>query len=113
MAESPRSEGSELRRLDEAGALWFGMTLIAGAVGLAGLVAAGWRPGDLAAPFAVVWWAGAVLAFGGVACLGWAGCPVLGATLRGTLRGKSVTVRVGLVVYLVGTAAAAVAVLVG
>ena len=102
---------AELRRIDFTGTIWFAGAIIATAIPLAGLLSAGWRPSDLPLPAEVTWWVGSALALVGIAGFGWSGCPVLAWPVSVADRQKSITIRGGVAVYLVGTVAALVAVL--
>ncbi|MEP6478807.1 MAG: hypothetical protein ABJB03_05415 [Rhodoglobus sp.] len=101
----------ELRRIVFTGTIWFAAAIIASGIPLAGLLAAGWRPADMPMVPEIVWWVGAALALIGVAGLGWAGCPVLAWALPIAERQKSICIRGGVGLYLIGTVAAGVAIL--
>lgn len=102
---------AELRRIVFTGTIWFAAAVIAAGVPLSGLLAAGWRPSDLTPVAEVVWWVGAALALVGVAGFGWAGCPVLAWALPVAERQKSICIRGGVGLFLVGSVAATVAIL--
>jgi len=103
---------AELRRIDFSGTIWFAAAIVAAGIPLAGLLGAGWRPADLPMLAAGVWWVGAALAFVGTVGFAWAGCPVLSWEIPIADRQKSICIRGGVMLYLGGTAAASVAVLV-
>ena len=103
---------AELRRIDFSGTIWFAAAIIAAGIPLAGLLGSGWRPADLPTLAAGVWWIGVSLAFVGTAGFAWAGCPVLSWEIPVADRQKSICIRGGVVLYMVGTAAASVAVFV-
>jgi hypothetical protein len=105
------SDSAELRRTLYSGTVWFAAAVISAAIPLAGLFAADWRPADLPLPAALAWWVGAAIALVGVAGLGWAGCPVLAWDAQTALKQKRLCIRGGMVLFLVGTVAAGVAVL--
>jgi hypothetical protein len=87
-------------------------SVIAAGIPLAGLLGSGWRPADLPTLAAGVWWVGVSLAFVGTAGFAWAGCPVLSWEIPVATRQKSICIRGGVMLYMFGTAAAAVAVFV-
>lgn len=103
--------GAELRRIDATGTVWFAAAVLAAALPLATLLASGWRPDELPTALATTWWAGAALALLGILAFAWAGCPVLGTDPGSADRRKSLAIRIGVVVYLVGMSAAALALL--
>lgn len=101
----------ELRRTVFTGTVWFAAAIIASGIPLAGLLAAGWRPADLPIVPETVWWVGSALALIGIAGFGWAGCPILAWALPIAQRQKSICIRGGIGLYLIGTVAAGVAIL--
>ncbi|GAB3605078.1 hypothetical protein GCM10027413_04870 [Conyzicola nivalis] len=105
------SDSAELRRILFSGTVWFAAAVISAGIPLSGLLAAGWRPADLPLPADLVWWGGAAIALIGVAGLGWAGCPVLAWDAATALKQKRLCIRGGMVLFLLGTVAASVAVL--
>jgi hypothetical protein len=113
MAErsSEESAGAELRRIDFTGTVWFAACLIATALPLGALLAAGWRPSDLEGDLLVLWWCGALLIVVGLAGLVWSGCPVLGFPLEVADAQKRFTMRGGIVLYGIGSVACVMAVL--
>lgn len=102
---------AELRRIVFTGTIWFAAAIVAAGVPLSGLLSAGWRPSDLPPAAEVVWWLGAALALIGTAGFGWAGCPVLAWGLPVADWQKSISIRGGVALFLIGTVAASVAVL--
>jgi hypothetical protein len=110
-AESPRTPTAELQRIDFSGTIWFGSTLVAASLTLAGLLAAGWRPSQLAGDAAPAFWIGGILAVLGIAVLAYAGCPVIGPSLTFDDRTKSIAIRAGLAAFGVGGVAVLLAVL--
>lgn len=102
---------AELRRIVFTGTIWFAAAIVAAGVPLSGLLSAGWRPSDLPPAAEVVWWVGAALALIGTAGFGWAGCPVLAWGLPVADWQKSISIRGGVALFLIGTVAASVAVL--
>jgi hypothetical protein len=102
---SEESAAAELRRIDFTGTVWFAATLIATSIPLGTLLAAGWRPSDLDPGLAASWWFGSALIVVGFAGLVWSGCPVLGFPLGVADRQKRFTMRGGIVLYGIGSAA--------
>lgn len=109
--EDLMSARSELERIDRTGTVWFAAALIAVALPVAALLVGGWRPADLPAATAVVWWIGTVLVAIGLAGLGYAGCPIYWSDVPTAHRQKSIAVRAGCVLFLIGSFIALVAVL--
>jgi len=105
------SMAEEIRRTLFSGTIWFAAAIIATGIPLAGLLGQGWRPSDLPVPAEVVWWLGAALALIGTAGFAWAGCPILAWEAPTAQRQKSICIRGGVALYLIGSAAASVAVL--
>lgn len=101
----------ELRRINFTGTVWFAAAIVAVGIPLAGLLSQGWRPTDLPPAAEVAWWVGAAMTLIGIAGFGWSGCPVLAWTVPVAERQKSITIRGGIAVYLVGTVISLVAIL--
>ena len=102
---------AELRRINFTGTVWFGAAAIAVGIPLAGLLGQGWRPYDLPIPAEIAWWVGAAFALLGIAGFAWSGCPVLAWPVRVAERQKSITIRGGVALYLLGTVVSLVAIL--
>lgn len=113
MARTVAEPENEILRTDFSGTIWFGATLIATSITLAGLLASGWRPHDLSSDAAIAWWLGGALVVVGMAALAYAGCPVQGSSVQTDDRVKTIAIRVGLVVYALGSLTALAAVLLG
>lgn len=94
---------AELRRIDFTGTIWFEAAIVAAAIPLAGLLSQGWRPADLGGPGSAVWWTGAALMSIGMVAFAWAGCPVLAWPVPIADHQKSICIRGGTGLYLVGT----------
>lgn len=99
-----------LKHVVFTGTVWFCGAIVAALLPLSGLLAAGWRPRDLRGGEAL-WWIGAVVAFVGVLCIAWSGCPVVTHDPGRAAGRKSVTIRAGIVLLLAGLAVATVVVL--
>ena len=101
----------ELRRINFTGTVWFAASIIAVCIPLAGLLGQGWRPTDLPLTAETAWWVGAAFTLIGIAGFGWSGCPVLAWTVPVAERQKSITIRGGIAVYLLGTVVSLIAIL--
>lgn len=113
MDDPIESVSSEVRRIDATGTVWFASSTLSAAVVLAGIMAAGWNPADLALPASIAWWVGAVAVLLGIAGFGWAGCPVLGFPVEQADRQKSLCIRTGVVLYTAGGVIVALSTLLG
>ena len=112
MERSPLSASAELRRTDLTGMVWFGAATIASAVVAAGALAEHWNPGHLQGLLAVLWWIVAGLVVLSLGALAWSGCPIFGDSVERADRDKSITIRVGVVLYLIAGSTATAIVLV-
>ncbi|RCK68917.1 hypothetical protein DT076_13440 [Desertihabitans brevis] len=106
-----KSVPAELTRIGFSGTLWFAAALLAAAIGLAGLLAGGWRPAGLPTLAAVGFWVGAGAQLLGLGGLAWAGCPVIGLDRERADKNKSLVVRAGVIAFVLGGALASLAVL--
>ncbi|MCA0218451.1 MAG: hypothetical protein LCH43_14005 [Actinobacteria bacterium] len=107
------SAEAELHRIDHTATIWFAAALIAVALPLTGLLISGWRPADLTPVAAAFWWAGAIVGIIGLSAIGYAGCPIYwGSVLTAHLQ-KSIAIRAGLAMLLIGSFVAISAVLGG
>lgn len=111
--EDLMSAHSEVRRIDRTGTIWFAAAMIAVALPVAALVLDEWRPSSLPDWAEMAWWVGAVLVGIGLAGIGYAGCPVYWGNVNTAHRQKSVAIRGGLVLFLIGSFIAIVSVLAG
>lgn len=111
MSEDLMSAYSELRRIDRTGTIWFAAALLAVSLHVAALLLSGWRPSDLPATAAAAWWIGATLVGVGLAGIGYAGCPIYWGDVPTAHRQKSVAIRGGLAMFLIGSFTAVVALL--
>lgn len=105
------STSSELRRIDFTGTIWFAATVVGSGIPMAALLVSGWRPHELPAFAAIVWWIGGALVVLAAAAFAWAGCPVLDTDVTTADRRKSLCIRAGVVLLLAGGVAASLAVL--
>jgi hypothetical protein len=84
----------------------FAAALLSGTITTAILMSSGFRPYRLDPLPAALWLSGTGLAVIGTALLGWASCPPLGAGARASVPPRSLVIRVGMAVFLVGMGAA-------
>jgi hypothetical protein len=110
--EDLMSAQAELRRIDRTATIWFAAAVIAVALPVGALLLGGWRPADLPAPAAFVWWVGAVLIGLGLGGIGYAGCPVYWGNVPTAHLQKSIAIRGGCACFIIGSFVALVAVLV-
>lgn len=103
----------ELHRIDHTGTIWFAAALIAVAMPLTGLLISGWRPADLTPVAGAFWWVGAVIGIIGLSAIGYAGCPIYWGSVRTAHLQKSIAIRAGLAMLLIGSFVAISAVLGG
>lgn len=101
----------EVQRIDRTGTIWFAAAVIAVALPLTGLLISGWHPSDLSPGAEVFWWIGATLNGLGLASIGYAGCPIYWGSVEVAHLQKSIAIRGGLVLFLVGGWAAVIAML--
>ena len=111
MSGSFESLEEETERIIRTGTIWTAAGVIAPALILGPLLAAGWRPDHLPGFGETFWWIGAIGAAAGLALLIWAGCPVLGFPLRQANAQKIFSIRVGIVANVSGMALAGLALL--
>lgn len=108
LVETP---AAETQRIIRSGTTWTAAGVIAPALVLGPMLAAGWRPLDLTAVAALPFWIGALAAALGLALLIWAGCPVLGFELPEAYRQKVFSIRVGIVLNVAGMALSGLAIM--
>ncbi len=102
-----------LQRIMWTGTIWFIGAAGSVALALGLLLASGWRPAVLAGGIAVLWWVGAALTALSIGLMGWSGCPILEVSVPIADRNKTRTMQIGTLFYIVGGAAALLAVLLG
>jgi len=101
-AEEEMSAPAELRRIDAVAPWWFATAVIAMSIAVSALVVSGWRPAQLPEWGEFVWWLSSIVTGLGLGCIGYAGCPIYFGNVRTAHRQKSLAIRVGLVLFLVG-----------
>ncbi len=106
------SQPEELRRIMHTGTVWSAAGMLAPALVLGPLLASGWRPSELEFPGNLFWWVGAAVGAIGLCLLIWAACPVLAFTPQNAYKQKVFSVRVGIVMTMIGMALAGLIVVV-
>ena len=94
----------EVQRIMRTGTIWTAAGVLAPVIGLGPLVAAGWRPADLAGGVELVFWIGTLVATAGLGLLMWAGCPVMAYTVDQAYTQKKHSIRIGICMNLAGMA---------
>ncbi len=107
------SPDSELGRIDRTATLWFAAAIIAMAVVFSGVLISGRRPAELSPMASVFWWSGATVAIVGLSGMGYAGCPIYWGNTDTAHLQKSIAIRAGLGLLLVGSFTAFAAILGG
>lgn len=102
-----------VQRVMHTGTAWFAVTVGAVAVVSGLLLASGWRPAVLSTGLRVLWWIGSGLVALSIGLIGWSGCPILEVSVPVADRNKSRTMQLGTLLFIVGGAAALLAVLLG
>ncbi|BDZ51778.1 hypothetical protein GCM10025867_40190 [Frondihabitans sucicola] len=102
-----------VERIMWTGTIWFVGVVAAIAVVLGLLLSSGWRPSVLSTGLATLWWIGAGLVALSVGLIGWSGCPILEVSVPIADRNKTRTMQLGTLIFIVGGAAALLAVLLG
>jgi hypothetical protein len=102
-----------VQRIMWTGTAWFGVAVGSAAVTASILLASGWRPAVLPTGLAVLWWIGAAFVALSIGLIGWSGCPILEVSVRIADRNKTRTMQLGTLLFIVGGAAALLAVLLG
>jgi len=102
-----------VQRIMWTGTVWFGVAVGSVGIVLGLLLSSGWRPAVLPVGLSVLWWIGAGLVTVSIGLIGWSGCPVLEVDVPTANRNKTRTMQLGTLVYIVGGAAALLAVLLG
>ncbi|RFA15006.1 hypothetical protein B7R22_07695 [Subtercola boreus] len=107
------SPEQNVARIMDTGKVWF--VAAAGSVALVVsiLAASGWRPALLTGGLAVLFWAASFLVAVSVGLIGWSGCPILEVDVPTADRNKTLTMQLGTMLFIVGGAAALLAILLG
>jgi hypothetical protein len=107
------SPEKNVQRIMWTGTIWFVAAVGASAVTLGLLLSSGWRPALLVKGLALLWWIGAGLVAVSIGLIGWSGCPILEVDVPTADRNKTRTMQLGTALFIVGGAAAMLAVLLG
>lgn len=108
MAPAPNVE-----RIMHTARLWFVACATACAIVLGLLLQSGWRPALLDGGLVPLWWIGAGVTWFSLGLLAWSGCPILEVSVPVANRNKTRTMQLGTLLFLLGSAAALLAVLLG
>lgn len=96
------SAHSEVQRTDRTGTIWFAAALLSVTIFIASLILVGWRPSTLPDAARIIWWIGFALAALGLGGIGYAGCPIYWGNVDVAHAQKSLAIRAGLVLFLIG-----------
>lgn len=107
------SPEQNVRRIMSTGTVWFAAAVVSVAVVLGMLLASGWRPALLTGGVRVLWWAASAVVTLSVGLIGWSGCPILEVDVPTADRNKSHTMQLGTMLFIVGSAFALLAVMLG
>ena len=102
-----------LQRIMWTGTIWFAAAVGSVALTLGLLLSSGWRPDILHGGTATLWWIGSALLALSIGLFAWSGCPILEVNVRVADRNKTRTMQLGTVFFVVGGAAALLAILLG
>lgn len=105
------SAHTEVQRIDRTGTVWFASSFASIALIVAAIILSGWRPSELPEDAATAWWTGFALVGFGLAGIGYAGCPIYWGDVNTAHHQKSITIRAGLVLLIVGSATTFIAML--
>jgi hypothetical protein len=104
---------NNVQRIMWTGTVWFAAAVGSVAVALGLLLASGWRPSVLVGGEAVLWWIAFSVVVLSLGLIGWSGCPILEVSVRIADRNKTRTMQLGTLLFIVGSSAAMLAVLLG
>ena len=107
------SPEQNVQRIMWTGTIWFAAAVASVAVVLGLLLSSGWRPALLAGGVRALWWAGSSAVALSIGLIGWSGCPILEVDVPTASRNKSRTMQLGTMMFIVGSSAALLAVLLG
>ena len=102
-----------VQRIMWTGTLWFLGAVGAVSVTLGLLLSTGWRPTVLPPGLADLWWVASAIVVVSIGLIGWSGCPILEVSVAVADRNKTRTMQLGTLLFIVGGAAAMLAVLLG
>ena len=107
------SPEQNVQRIMWTGTIWFAAAIGAVAVVLGLLLSSGWRPALLTGGVRVLFWAASAVVTLSIGLIGWSGCPILEVDVPTASRNKSHTMQLGTMLFIVGSAFALLAVLLG
>ncbi|MET4783442.1 hypothetical protein [Glaciihabitans sp. UYNi722] len=113
MTDDLMTPEKNVQRIMWTGTAWFAAAVGAVAIVLGLLLSSGWRPARLPGDLEVLWWIGSGLVALSIGLIGWSGCPILEVDLPTADRNKTRTMRLGTMLFIVGSAVAMFAVLLG
>ncbi|QJU55775.1 hypothetical protein SCB71_01720 [Herbiconiux sp. KACC 21604] len=102
---------TNVKRIMHTGTVWFGVAVGSTAVTLGLLLSSGWRPADLPGGLETLWWIASTVVVLSIGLIGWSGCPILEVDVPTADRNKSRTMQLGTMLFIIGGAAAMLAVL--
>ncbi|GAA1000664.1 hypothetical protein [Subtercola frigoramans] len=107
------SAEQNVQRIMRTGTVWFAAAVGSVAVVLGLLLSSGWRPAALTGGVKLLWWVGSSLVTVSIGLIGWSGCPILEVDVPTADKNKTRTMQLGTMLFIVGSAAALFAVLLG
>jgi len=107
------SPEQNVQRIMWTGTIWFAAAVGAVAVVLGLLLSSGWRPALLTGGVRVLFWAASAVVTLSIGLIGWSGCPILEVDVPTADRNKSHTMQLGTMLFIIGSAFALLAILLG
>lgn len=102
-----------VQRIMWTGTAWFAVAVGAPAITLGLLLSSGWRPSVLPGGLGALWWIAFAVVVLSIGLIGWSGCPILEVSVKTADRNKTRTMQLGTLLFIAGSAAAVLAVLLG
>ena len=102
-----------VQRIMRTGTVWFAAAVVGIAIVLGLLLSSGWRPASLPTDAQALWWIASTIVVLSVGLIGWSGCPILEVDVPTASRNKSRTMQLGTMLFIVGSAGALFAILLG
>jgi hypothetical protein len=102
-----------VQRIMWTGTIWFAAAVGSVAVVLGILLSSGWRPAMLTGFVRVLFWMGSGFVTLSIGLIGWSGCPILEVDVPTADKNKSRTMQLGTMLFIVGSAIALFAILLG
>jgi hypothetical protein len=100
-----------VQRIMSTGTVWFGVAVGSVAVVAGLLLASGWRPSELSNGQQTLWWVASGIVVFSIGLIGWSGCPILEVSVLVADRNKTRTMQLGVMLFIIGGAAALLAVM--